>query len=69
MYNDDFPAKIRYRILRTKQTEPDPEITSVHYIVVNGDQESIPTTDHRNQAFEAIADAERVTDNEDEDCE
>ena len=69
MYNDDFPAKIGYRILRAKWNEPDPEIISVDYIVVNGYQESTPTTDRRNKAFEAIADVERGTDNEDEDYE
>ena len=61
--------KIRYRILRAKRNEPDPQITSVDYIVGNGDQESTPTTDRRNQAFEEIADAERGPDNEDEDYE
>ena len=36
MYNDDYPAKIRYIILRAKRNEPDPEIPSVDYIVGNG---------------------------------
>ena len=57
MYNDDSPAKIRYRILRVKRNEPDPVITYVDSIVGNGDQEFTPTTDRRNQAFEVIADA------------
>ena len=67
MYNDDFPAKSRCRILCAKRNEPDPEITSVDYIVGNGYQDSTPTTYSRNQAFEAIADADRGSDNEDED--
>ena len=55
--------------MRAKLNEPDPEITSVEYIVGNGDQESTPTTDRRNQALETIADAERGLDNEDEEYE
>ena len=69
MYNDNFPAKIRYRILRAKRNEPDPDITYVDYIFGNRDQERTPTTDRRNQAFEAILDAKRGLDNEDEDYE
>ena len=69
MYNDDLPAKTRYRILRAKRNEPDPEITSVDYIFDNGYQEITPTTYRRNQDLEAIVDAKRSPDNEDEDYE
>ena len=69
MYIDDFPAKIRYIILRAKRNDPDLEITYVYYIVGNRDQESTPTTDCRNQVFEEIADVERGPENEDEDYE
>ena len=62
-------SKTGYKILREKRNEPDLEITSANYIVGNGYQENTPTTDSRNQAFEAISDADRGSDNEDEDYE